>query len=104
MVEKIEKLIKELRKFEHIHICQSVSFETTRTQVQHEPSYKYEDEVITHTHLTMFEFVDRRKFEDYKLVLECDYSTDDNEKLLEIVYNKLEELKTLYSSEEKGEE
>lgn len=96
MFEKIEQLVMELRKMEHIHICQSLTLET---EIIKDCVSRTEGEVktiIQHIHIVMYEFVDRRKFEDYKLVLDAEYSSDDKDEVLAILFNRMTELKTLY--------
>lgn len=104
MFDKIETLVMELRKLEHIHICQEMSLQTI--YINTDGVYKFDkqeaklESVVQKIHIIMYEFVDRRKFDEYKLVLDAEYSSDDHKEVLEVIYKRLSELKEIYTRNE----
>ncbi len=94
MFEKIEELVLQLRKVTYCHICQKISFETEYNKAIGEK--KQLIEFNKNVRLTMWEFVDRTKFEDYKLVIEIEYSSDDDEEILKNVFERLSALSEIY--------
>lgn len=100
MFKKIETLVMELRKLEHIHICQELSIDTVYERDALSRTDGELKQIIQKVHIIMFEYVDRRKFDEYKMVLDAEYSSDEKDEVLEVLYNRMIELKEIYTNKE----
>lgn len=100
MFKKIETLVMELRKLEHIHICQELSIDTVYERDALSRTEGELKQIIQKVHIIMFEYVDRRKFDEYKMVLDAEYSSDEKDEVLEVLYNRMIELKEIYTNKE----